>query len=57
MKTAFPAKVTFIRKCRKIAEEIDETILDVEHEFLTEEDMQGKGWTEHFSLIQNMETR
>jgi len=36
----------FVRKCRRITEEIDESMLDVEHQFLTVEDMEGMGFSQ-----------
>ncbi|CAL1160839.1 unnamed protein product [Cladocopium goreaui] len=36
----------FIRRCRRITQEIDESCLDVEHQFLTVGDMEEKGYSQ-----------
>ncbi|CAL1149765.1 unnamed protein product [Cladocopium goreaui] len=37
---------SFVRKCRRITEELDESIMDVEHQFLTVEDMEGLSYSQ-----------
>lgn len=43
-------KEQFVRRCRRITQEIDESCMDVEHQFLTEEDMEQKGYSQFLIL-------
>ena len=44
------SKEQFIRRCRRITQEIDESCLDVEHQFLTVGDMEEKGYSQFLIL-------
>ena len=44
------SKEQFIRRCRRITQEIDEPCLDVEHQFLTVGDMEEKGYSQFLIL-------
>ena len=45
--TSLHCQETFIKKVRRMFEQIEENILENQYEFLSEQDMQDMGWNEH----------